>query len=273
MADSNGLTNKEENRFWLQVFSDKSNVLKQRFAPENTNEISQLKLFASRYFELAKQARKDLTEEQTSQINIDALRATDEFKHFTVGILRRQLLEDFYISITPMETNSIIDLTNMYLYILGEFVKKKTPNIDPTYFLGFWLRIIYPQTLFIENNVGLYYSEFREKIGSYSNIFLNDEKRIQENTSFMQNGIPDFPMNKGLISEIYQHLSSYESFIVDTIILVQQKKIPSSLTPVFLDHLYRIVCYVAMELSKMLGIKRPVCDPGGPALVERYTII
>ncbi len=273
MANSNGLTNKEENRFWLRIFSDKSNVLKQRFAPEYTSEISQLKLFASSFFELAKKARKDLTEEQTSEINIDASRVTGEFKHFTTGILRRQLLEDFYISITPAETNSIINLTNMYLYILGEFVNKKTRNINPTYFLGFWLRIIYPQTLFIENNVGLYYTEFKEKVGNYSNIFLSDEKRVQENTSFIQNGVPDFPMNKELISDIYKHLSSYESFIVDIIILVEQKKLPSSLTPVFLDHIYRIVCYVATELSLLLGIDRPVCDPGGPALVERYTII
>ena len=109
MANSNGLTNKEENRFWLRIFSDKSNVLKQRFAPEYTSEISQLKLFASSFFELAKKARKDLTEEQTSEINIDASRVTGEFKHFTTGILRRQLLEDFYISITPAETNSIIN--------------------------------------------------------------------------------------------------------------------------------------------------------------------
>ncbi len=275
MAYNNSLTNQEESRFWLQILGDKANILAYRFAPEYTAEITQLKLFSTSYYNLAKQARQEnLTEEQIKQLNIKSLQATEDFYQYVKGILRRQLLEKFYISILPEEVNTIINIANMYLYILNEFIRKRIPNFDPTYFLGFWLPIIAAQTLFIENNVGIYFFEFKQRVGNYSKNFLNNEIRIRENISFIQNGISDFPMNREVLSEIYDRLSTYESFIIDTMILVEQKKLPSSLTPVYLDHIYRIVCYVATELSLMLDKKRPECDPGGyPALINHYTII
>jgi hypothetical protein len=271
---ANSFTNIEENRFWLQVFGDKTSILAHRFAPEYKMEIEHLKQYSEKFYDLAKQAREDPSEDQKNQLNIDALQATGDLKQFITVILRKQLISNLYISILPADINTIINLCKMYLYILNEFVRNSKPNFDPTHFLGFWLPIVTPQAVFIENNVGLYFSEYKDKVHNYSSIFMNDEKRIQENISIIQNGITDFPLIHEVISSINEHLYSFETFIVDTIILVEQKKLPSSITPIYLDHLYRVVCYVATQLSLMQGIKRPACDPGGyPALAQRYTII
>ncbi|MEI6102224.1 MAG: hypothetical protein WCP73_10325, partial [Eubacteriales bacterium] len=153
-----------------------------------------------------------------------------------------------------------------------QFMQKTQPDFQTSYFLAFWLPVIISQTIEIENNVGLYFLEFKEKANYYAKSFLNDEIRVRQGIAIMQNGIPNFPINEEVTLEVYERLTSYAAFVIETMILVEQKKLPTSLSNVFLDHLYRIDCYIATELSIMLGKKRPVCDPGSPTLKDHYTI-
>lgn len=271
MAQSKGLTNQEENRFWLQILSDKASIISYRLAPEQQEEITQSKQFSARFYELALKDRQDLTEDQINQLNLDALHITQEFKPFVFEIMRKQLFEKFYIGLLPPETNGIINMTNMYSYILNQFIQKKRPSFQPTYFLAFWLPAIIPQAMDIDNNMGIYFNEVKEKARYYFNAFLNDEVQIRQGIAILQNGMPDYPINIEVTSKTYDRLSSYATFIVDTMVLVEQKKLPTSLSSVFFDHFYRIVCYVTTELSFMLGKEKPVCDLGSK-LLDNYII-
>ena len=271
MAQSKGLTNQEENMFWLQILGDKASIIAYRLAPEQAEEKAQSRRFSARFYDLALKARQDLTEEQFKQLNRDALQITQEFKPFVFEIMRRQLFEKFYIGLLPPETNGIINMTNMYSYILNEFIQKKRPSFLSTYLLGFWLPVIIPQAMDVENNMGIYFNEFKEKAHAYFNAFLNDDVQVRQGIAIMQNGMPDYPVNIQINSNIYDRLSSFATFIVDMMVLVEQKKLPTSLSGVYFDHFYRIVCYVTTELSFILGKERPVCDLGS-SLLNQYII-
>ncbi len=271
MAQSNGLTNQEENRFWLQILGDKASIITYRLAPEQSDEIAQSKQFSARFYELALKTSGELTEDQIDQLNRDALHITQEFKPFVFEILRRLLFEKFYIGLLPAVLNGIINLTNMYSYILNEFIQKRKPSFHPSYFLGFWLPDIVSQAIAIENNMGIYFSEVKEKARYYTGAFINDNIRVAQSISILRNGMPDFPINAEINSEIYERLSSYATFIINMMVLIEQKKLPTTLSSVTIDHVYRIVCYTVTELSFMLGKSRPVCDLGS-RLIDHYTV-
>ncbi|MEI6102229.1 MAG: DUF2935 domain-containing protein, partial [Eubacteriales bacterium] len=109
MAGAHGLTNQEENRFWLQILGDKASIIAYHLTPEYIIDITKSKQFSTRFYELARQARETLTEEQMDKLNQDALHAAQEFKPFVLEILRRQLFEKFYTGLLPPEVNNIIN--------------------------------------------------------------------------------------------------------------------------------------------------------------------
>jgi hypothetical protein len=274
VAQADGLTNQEENAFWLQIFIDEADMIAYSLEQQQTDEISQSKQFSSRFYKLYEQARGNLLEDQINKLNNDALQVTKEFRQFIFEIFRRQLFEKFYINLLPVFVNNILNLANMYLYMLREFLQKKKPQFEATHFLGFWLPIIIPNIAQIENNVGLYFYEFKTKMHDFSSAFDKDLVRINIDSSVMENGMPEFPINRQIILEVYNRLSSYAEFHLETMIMVEKKKLPTSLSRIYLDHFYRMLCYIVTELTYILKMKKPVCDPGYPrlSLFDRYTI-
>lgn len=268
------LSNTEENRFWIQIFGDQADIVAFSLEPEQTADISRSKQFAARFYEMYDQACQNLSEEQLSRLNKDAGQLTQQFKQYILDVLQRQLFEKLFINLLPVFLNNIINMANMYLYILGEFLKKKQPNFEATHFLGFWLPVLTPHIAQVENNVGIYFHEYKGRASDFTAAFEQDFMRISVNLQIMQNGIPDFPINRQVISEVYSRLYSYAEFHLNTMILVEQKKIPTSLRRIYLDHFYRMLCYVVAELSFILKKDRPICDPGylRLSLFKQYTI-
>jgi len=223
-----GLTNQEENRFWLQILGDKASIIAYRLAPEQSDEINQSKQYSARFYELAQKFFQDITEEQANKLYNDALKVTQEFKPFVFEILRKQLFEKFYIGLLPPELNNIINMTIMYKYILDESRQNKKLTFHPSYFLSFWLPVIIPQAKAIEDNMGIYFNDVKENARYFFNTFLNDEVKVRQGISILQNGMPDYPINIQVTSQIFDRLSSYATFLVDTMVMVEQKKLPMS---------------------------------------------
>jgi hypothetical protein len=271
LADSNDLSILEEHRFWLQILGDQADILSFRIDPAETADIGQAIQLRDRFYGLYDQSRQyNLTDVQMSELNRNALKESLEYKSFLILILRKQLLEKYYIGLMPVFVNSFISKTNMYISIIEEYAQGRKPVLTSAGFLGFWLPVLAPYAAWVESNIGIYFNNFRLRAHQYSQAFLNDYVRIAENLRIIQNGMmEDFPLIQEVASEVYDRLLSYATFVVDTMIRVEQRRLPSSLNHIFLDHFYRILCYVTTQMSIILKKDRPACDFTAP----RYSIL
>lgn len=264
MADtinSNGF----ENQFWLQTLGDQARLVLYALSPNEAAElIADARKFVALLDSLLTQSRKQLSDDQLRQLNEQAFRAVQDFRKFILHILSLQLKEKVEFSLLPVIVNHIVNHTEAYLNILGAFMQNKAFLLKSIVYNIEWLLDAYIYAASIADKVGILFTDVKKQSNDIADQFLILFVRANEMKGFLRIGKSGFPALIKLNQDIVKRMKSFSEYILNLYDQVSAKEVTGTITPLYLDFLYRTNCYYITILSKASGLIAPVCDSIAP---------
>ncbi len=263
------LTNRDYNRFYLNLFADNALVIFNALSPDDADIPKRAKAYAERLDALAQRAEKN-TEADQPEINRDAAQAVQDVRKFFVYILDRTTSEDFHLDLKPTMINSFVLETEKYLDILDAFEHGRAPVYRPIEEEVFWLLIFSNLCKYISDNLGNFQKRYRDQARELAQTlneywsFSVELKSIISHVGDRYTRLADehhIAVNEALL-ELYEFMS--------TIIQLQQEnRIPGSLSLLNLERGRRVVCFYLLQWAKSINAQGPDCNPYA-ARISRY---
>lgn len=260
-------SNTYENRFWLQIIGDYARLLVQAFSPDQRGEIQRARDFITQFDNLLARARQNLTADQLAQLNREAYTATQNIQKFFLEMLSLLVRSGYPIFLKPAVINSAVTFTGEYLNLLNSFINnKQPPAVTASQVEIHWLPTFIQISKIITDSLGLYEINLRRKAEEFSNEFTNLFLAALEYQGMTRIGTGDFPIINENHKKIIQTFNDFSKFIESLITLSEQNRIPGTLSVLYLDRTYRMICYVLKQLAVLSDGKQPECDPVRPRL-------
>lgn len=256
--------NTYENQFWLQILGDQARFILLSLSPDERVEVADARKFIALLDSLLAKSREQLTGNQLKELNNQAFSAVQDYRQFILHILDRQLTGEININFLPSVINHVITDTEAYLSILDLIKQNKALLLDPIDIHIQWLLDSSVYALNVSDNVGIIYRDIRKQAEDFSNSFLDLYIRALEMKGFLRTGLTVFRAVIKLNQDVLDLTRRFAEFILELHDNVSNKQVTGTLTPLYLDHLYRIICYYLTSLSKIGNIKPPICDPTAP---------
>lgn len=259
-------SNEDINRFWLQIMGDISLLILNALSPEASEDAQEAREFSRRFDALLARARQKITPEELSRLNRDAFAAVQEIRQFILSILRKIVTQDFFFAFKPTILNNMVSLADQYTYLLVTLMQGRQPSFDPIIQDIFWLPFFVAQAKYIGDNVGYHQLVTRKKAEEFANILKEYWASAYELQGITRIGTNDFPIVHEHRRVVDETLRSYAEFLVEILQKSNQKKIPGTLSTLFLDASYRILCFYVTQLAVFSDAPKPACDPASPRL-------
>ena len=250
-----------ENRFWLRIMLEHlyiiMNALNYREADEHRTAQSMVK----GYNELLERAWEPLSSTQLKQLNEDAYKITQEIRKFKLHLLRRQLTQTIGFELNSGLTSRLLNEAEWYLNILGTFLQEKKYVVHTVPLHLLWLSDAAGHAEIIANSLNYSSQGLKEKTQDYQKQFIALYVRAAELGGFLRIGEEKFPAFEQFNEDVNTRLTDFTEFFVDLNAKIISGKVPATIAPVTLDHMYREECYSLTILSGVSKIRAPVCDP------------
>lgn len=254
-------SNQDINRFWLNILADNSLVIYNAFSPANVEDARYAKELANRLDNLSSRAEQNLTGDQLTQFNSDAYTAIQNYRLFLITILNTILTKRIHFDLKPEMVNDMINMAEYYTYLLSTFMRGKQPAFNPILEDIFWLPTFVKQNIYIADNIGQYDSIYRERAKKFAYVFNENLEIAMELQGFTRIGKTDFPVVKEHHKLMQEIMTNYYEYLSNLITLVDENKVPGSLSVLFLDRSRRLACFYLINLSIINNNKKPICEP------------
>ena len=259
-------SNIDENRFWLQIMGDNALLLLEAIHTDDTASIQQARNSFQQFENLLNRAKQNLTTEQLSKLNQDAYSAAQDARSFYLKLLKMQLTESYFIFFKQAILNNMVTLAEHYMYLLSTFARNQQPSFDPKVQDIFWLPIFITQSKHISDTVGFYEVNLRDRAERYATIFQNYLLFAMELQGLLRIETANFPIAYTYRKRLENTLRDYAGFLVELILTVQQNGMPGTLSVLYLDRSYRLLCYYLTKLTTLADTDKPACYPDSPRL-------
>jgi hypothetical protein len=257
-----------DNRFWLQGMGDHARIILIALSSLEEEEIEKCRGFISLFDGLLEEARGDLDAEQARSLCKRAVRATRDIRAFKLHLIVRKLTDTIYLNITAALINHMVNEADEYLFMLGYYVRDKSPVLPPIHLHRFWLVDAIGHTSYIQQFVGYPFKEIRDQAHAFEMEFTTLNNRAMEYAGYMRSGLREFPALSRLNRDAYEQYKLFAEFFVDLLLKFQNKEVIGFLTIIFLDHMYRESCYYLTQLAKVTDLQRPACDPASERMED-----
>ena len=262
MVDIINTDNISDNRFWLQIMGDYARFIFNALSPAQTAEAKETQKFIREFDGLLGESRQELTKDQLTALNQRSYDALQNFRKYILQIAQLQLTGKIIFSLRPSYINHMVNDTEQYLYLLTAYKQNKAAVLNSAAVSMVWLMNIYVSAITIQD--GLDATSFDRSKQNASNLageMLDLYFKAYVMNGLCRTGLCDFPALTSLNDDIAIVMLKYAEFLVEQINLMEEKKVLGNLTMLYLDSMYRQLCYYINELSKVSSIKPPACDP------------
>lgn len=257
-----------ENRFWLRIMLEHLYIIMNALNYREVDEHRAAQSMVRGYTELLARAWEPLSDDQMKQLNEDAYRITQQICKYKLHLLRRQLTQSIGLELNSGLTSRLLNEGEWYLDILGTFLRNNKYVVQTVPLHLLWLSDAAGHAEIIANSLNYSSQDLKEKTHSYQKEFISLFVRASELGGFLRIGEEKFPALEQFNQDVNSRLTDFTEFFVDLNAKIVSGKVPSTIAPVTLDHMYREECYYLTVLSKVSKIRAPVCDP----TVEGYEL-
>lgn len=254
-------SNTEENQFWLKLMSIKVQIIYNSLPPDKP-EVREAELFHRRFEALYAKSREETAGSELAGLNQEARQTTYEFRGLALSVLKKQLLQDFYINLKPSFVNHIVSMADEYLYLLDSYLQNRRPVYNPVVQDIFWLPAYQVDVRLFKNNVDFFETYVVGIADGFEKRFDNLLNFALTLQGFLRTGLEDFHILRQYRSKMRDALQDFAEFIVDLLTLARKNSLPGTLTLLELECAYRIVCYHSAQLAAIEGETKPPCEPG-----------
>lgn len=256
-----------ENRFWLRIMDDHLFIILDALNYREKEEIAAAQNLMKTYNALLELSWEDMDADQLMQLNRQAYTATQDIREYKLHILKRQLTGSIAIGITSGLMSRLINEAEYYLQILSFYLQKKefVIKLIPLHLL--WLIDAAGHAEIISNGLNYSNTDLIRLTRSYQASFVDLFVRAVEMKGFFRIDVDDFPSFEQFNQDVNKRLTDFTEFFVELNSKIMDDRVPSTVSLLTLDHMYREECYYLTELSKVSIINPPACDPTRKAFV------
>ena len=250
-----------ENRFWLRIMLDHLFIIMDALNYREKEEIATAQSMIKTFNVLLARIWEPLTVEQMQILNREAFNAVQDMRKYKLHLLSRQLTGKIAMDMTSGLTSRLVNEAEYYLDILAVFLQNKEFIVEPIPLHLLWLIDASGHAEIISNGLNSSNTDLQTITGFYQKEFINLYVRAAEMKGFFRIGVKDFPSFDQFNADVNGRLTEFTEFFVDLNSKIIDDRIPSTVSSLTLDHMYREECYYLTELSKVSKIKPPACDP------------
>lgn len=262
--EANVSPNITDNRFWLQVMGDYARLILYALPTIEATEANRAQQFIAQFDLLLDQARGTLTDAQIDQLNRQAYQATQEIRKYILHLIYRLITEKVVVNMYPTNLNNMVNDTEIYLTQLAAYMKKESARINSALLNLNWLFYLYISANYIGDTISITFFRERKRATEFAELFLNLYHKSFVLNGFRRTGLSNFPSLIQSNEEIQVVMTQYAEYLVELIQLKETQIIIGPLNTLYLDNLYRELCYYMTRLSEVSTVKPPSCDPTVP---------
>lgn len=250
-----------EDRFWLRIMIEHLFIIMGALSYREKDEFAEAESILGTYNDLMVRIWEPQTDDQIQKLHEEAYKATERLRKFKLHLLSRQLTGSLAMNITSGLTSRLINEAEWYMDILATYLQKKKFIFNPVNLHILWLIDAAGHAEIIANGLNYSDTELVHKTLSYQKEFKDLYVRAYELKGFQRIGSDQFQSFDQFNEDVNQRLTAFTEFFVELNAKIIVDKIPNTVSPMMLDHMYREECYYLTELSKVSKIRPPVCDP------------
>ncbi|MDD3654720.1 MAG: DUF2935 domain-containing protein [Desulfotomaculaceae bacterium] len=256
-----------EHRFWLQILGDHARFIFHSLSPKEDQTIRIAQNFINIFDRLLAEARQPLNGIQLDTLTQQAYAQGKEFRSFKLELLRRHLVEQIIIHLTPTFINHMVNELEEYLQILACFInKQQTQLFDPVHLHLVWLLDAKGHAFFLASSLDEVEKQYIRRSTEFNIVFADLFDKSLEMKGYLRTGLNQFPALSALNMQAENTILHFSCFLQELQKLIQSKEILSILTPLATDHMLREECYYLLKLSLVSDVKKPNCDPMKPRI-------
>ena len=251
-----------EHRFWLQILGDHSRFIYNTLSPKETQLIQFVQYYMESFDHLLELARKCTSHHEMTSINQQAYTLTLEFRKFKLDILRRLILGQVTITLTPTFINHMVNELEEYLRILSDLVvNKPVPQFDAIHHDLLWLPDAAGHAAAIAADLDMIEKRLIQKSQQFEVHFQQLYIKSIELAGYMRTQLSDFPALRRFHMEVDLELRIFTSFLRELEEMEITTEVLDRISPLMPDHMMREECYYLNKLALLGMIPNPSCDP------------
>ena len=253
-----------EHRFWLQILGDHSRFINEALAPVQTEEIEKASSFIQVFDILLERANSPL---DLIPFSIEAESEVIKLRDFKLELLRKHLIGNIKIHLSPTFFNHMVNELEEYLRILQHLKAGQVPPVyHELHHHLLWLLDAAGHSEAISTNLDGVEMKLREKSNLYKKNFEDFYLKAVELAGYLRTNLTSFPALERMNVESQLEIKLFQNFLQEIEELRLSKQALGTFAPLMADHMYREECYYLMKLAESANLDSPNCDPTKPRL-------
>lgn len=257
-----------EHRFWLQILGDHSRFIRDSLAPNEEEEINRAKGFVQVFDQLLQVAREQLSQAAIMDLNQMSYRHTVELRNFKLHLLRRLLIGDITIHLTPTFVNHMVNELDEYLRVISYLQAERIPIFDAVHHHLLWLPDASGHASAIRANLDKVEVELANKTKDFEQKFDHFYLKAVEIAGYLRTQLSEFPALRRFNAQVEIEMGLFKQFIHELEQMKLTNVLLATLMPLMADHMAREECYYLTKLSQVSEVNAPDCDATKPRIRE-----
>jgi hypothetical protein len=230
-----------------------------------TEEIEKAQYFIQVFDTLLSYANSSDVLQLSTQAETEAI----NLREFKLELLRKHLIGNIKIHLTPTFLNHMVNELEEYLRILTHLKAGEVPPVyHELHHHLLWLMDAAGHSDAIYSNLDNVEKSLREKSEIFTNHFEAFYLKAVELAGYLRTNLTSFPALAKMNADAQLEIKLFQIFLQEIEELRLSHQALGSFAPLMADHMYREECYYLMKLAESANLEMPNCDPGKPRLVE-----
>ncbi|MFJ8234526.1 DUF2935 domain-containing protein [Ureibacillus sp. NPDC094379] len=239
-----------EHQFWLQVLSDHSRFIHDSLYPSQKDDIAKANYFIQLFDHLLAQV-KGLNEITAVAFSNKCEDATNQLKVFKLSIIKRHLLTEMKIHLTPTFINHMVNELEEYQRVLRYLKQGKVPPIlHELHHHLLWLIDASGHSGAIDARMDAVEKRLKEKSREFTKHFEEFYLKAVELAGFLRSNVKKFPALYKFNHDVEVEIGLFKTFLFEIEEMELSAEVLGTFSVSMADHMQREEQYYLMKLAE-----------------------
>ncbi|RKQ19339.1 DUF2935 domain-containing protein [Ureibacillus endophyticus] len=244
-----------EHSFWLHVLSDHSRFIYDSLYPSEKDDISKAVYFIKNFDQLRRQVDSQ-NESTIENFTRDVEKLVAELKQFKLSLIKRHLLGQMNIHLSPTFMNHMVNELEEYQLILSYLKVKKVPPIfHELHHHLVWLVDAAGHAGAINDQLDGVEKKLKEKSHEFTKQFEQFYLKAVELTGYLRSNVKRFPALKKFNHDVEVEMGLFKTFLNELKEMELSAEILGTFTASMADHMAREEQYYLTKLMQSSNAK------------------
>jgi hypothetical protein len=256
-----------EQQFWLQVLGDHARFIYHALAPNETTEIERSHQFMQVFDDLLTRSRQSLPADDLMNVNQLTLKYATRIRAFKLHLLKRHLVGQIGLSLSPSFLNHMVNETEECLRIFQHLCKNNVPPVmHPIHHHLLWLSDAYIHTAILNSQLDFVEMGKKEQTEFFQKKFEAFYLKSVELAGYLRAHIDEFPALRRFNHDVELEMRLFQTFLHELEEMELSEELLGTLTALIPDHMAREECYYLTKLSEVSDVTPQSCNPTKPRM-------